>query len=113
MDFEGLYRRTKTGDCDSYYCSNCGGQSGRVEKALKRTSIDDVYNYLMDIDNMQTELEKEIDRTLRFSKVKMGLSTVSFIAQFIIVLWIVLTQLPNATDAVLPLWWIVLAIMIF
>ena len=52
MDFEDLYRRTKTGDpgCDSYYCSTCGGQAGRVEKALKRTNIDGVYNYLMDID---------------------------------------------------------------
>ena len=52
MDLEGLYRRTKTGNpgCVSYYCSTCGGQVVRVEKVLQRTSIDDVYQYLVGID---------------------------------------------------------------
>jgi hypothetical protein len=54
VGFESLYCTTKTGSpgpgCDSYYCSTCGGQSGRAEKVIKRTSIDDVLNYLMDVD---------------------------------------------------------------
>ena len=52
MDFESLYKRTRTGSlgCDSYYCSTCGGQAKRVEKVLQHTNTDDVYQYLMGID---------------------------------------------------------------
>ena len=52
MDFESLYRRTRTGSpgCDFYYCSTCGGQARRVEKVLQNTNTDDVYQYLLGID---------------------------------------------------------------
>lgn len=62
MDFERLYRRTKIGGsdpaCDSYYCSTCGGQAVRVEKALKHTRIDDIYDYLVNI-NISEYLQQD------------------------------------------------------
>ena len=54
MNLEELYIQTRNGsashECDSYYCSTCGGLSSRVEKSIQRLGADEIYQSLLKID---------------------------------------------------------------
>jgi len=68
VDFESTYQKTKTGNpgCDSYYCSTCGGQAARVEQELLRTSVEDVYRYLVGIDITKFLQRDTVDERRKF-----------------------------------------------
>ena len=54
MTIDDLYKQTCEGtgkhNCESYYCTTCGGQSNRVQKAIERLGIDQLFNELKKID---------------------------------------------------------------
>ncbi len=54
MTIDDLYNQTRQGkgghNCRLYYCTTCGGQSKRVQKAIERLGIDQLFNELKKID---------------------------------------------------------------
>ena len=72
INFEDLFRTTRTGSpdpgCDDYYCSTCGGQAGRVEKALKHARADDVYSYLISVDVSKYLRQDSVEEERMFLK---------------------------------------------
>lgn len=68
MTIDDLYKHTCQGagkhNCESYYCTTCGGQSNRVQKAIERLGIDQLLNELQKID-IRDYLSAEIDEGKR------------------------------------------------
>lgn len=54
MTIDDLYKQTCQGtgkhNCESYYCTTCGGQSNRVQNAIERLGTDQLFSELQKID---------------------------------------------------------------